>query len=74
MGRKKRLPLLLVLLAALLLPTVPRAHAISRYLRVGFTAEVPPFQFVEDGEAVGMHIDILDAIASKRDYTLDQRR
>lgn len=71
MGRKKRLPLLLVLLAALLLPTVPRAHAISRYLRVGFTAEVPPFQFVEDGEAVGMHIDILDAIASKRDYTLE---
>ena len=66
---KKLLSLLLVL--SLMVPLIPEANAISRYLRVGFTAEVPPFQFVEDGKAVGMHIDILDAIASQRDYNLE---
>lgn len=63
--------LLLLLLLTMLLPSIPRAKAISRYLRVGFTSEMPPFQFVEEEKAVGMHIDILDAIAAKRDYSLE---
>ena len=62
--------LLLALLAPLLFGA--RATALNRYLRVGFNANLPPYQFIDaDGASAGMHIDMLEAIGSNRSYDFE---
>ena len=62
--------LLLALLAPLLFGA--RATALNRYLRVGFNANLPPYQFIDaDGASAGMHIDMLEAIGGNRSYDFE---
>ncbi|MDR0841564.1 MAG: transporter substrate-binding domain-containing protein [Christensenellaceae bacterium] len=44
----------------------------QRYLRVAINCNLPPFQFLDaSGQCVGMHIQMLDAIAQSRGYVFD---
>ena len=62
--------LMLVLIVTIL--SLPQAQALDRYLRIGLSADAPPFQFLDaDGEAQGIHIDILEAIAGEDKYALE---
>lgn len=65
----------LSVLAALLVLTVlpvPEAVALDRYLRIGLSADTPPFQFLgEDGRVQGIHIDMMKAIARQDEYELE---
>ncbi len=62
---------LLILIFTVLLLLPPRAQALNRYLRVGFNANTPPFQFLDkDGQSVGIHIDMMNAIAARNDYEM----
>ncbi|MBR4876076.1 MAG: transporter substrate-binding domain-containing protein [Clostridia bacterium] len=65
----------LSVLAALLVLTVlpvPEAAALDRYLRIGLSADTPPFQFLgEDGRVQGIHIDMMKAIARQDEYELE---
>lgn len=55
----------------LLLPA-PRAHALQRYLRVAVTTDLPPYQFTDDqGNCVGMHIDMMAQIAQEMNFILE---
>ncbi len=69
----KRLRTCLILLALLTqLLFAGRAAALNRYLRVGFNANLPPFQFIDqEGACAGMHIDILKAIGEERGYEFE---
>lgn len=71
----KRLRACLVLLAFLVpLLCSGRAVALNRYLRVGFNANLPPFQFIDqEGACSGMHIDMLRAIGVEYGYELEFR-
>lgn len=40
-------------------------------LRVALPVGIPPYQFMEDGELVGMHIDLLNSIAKERGLELE---
>lgn len=63
--------ILTVLMVISLLPG-PQARALDRYLRIGLSADAPPFQFPDgEGEARGIHIDILKAIAKADEYELE---
>lgn len=62
--KKRILRLGLVLVLVLGMFGAPRTQALNRYLRVGLNANMPPFQFLdEDGQCVGMHIDMMNTIA-----------
>ena len=70
MKRARVIILALALLAPLLF--VSPSRALNRYLRVGYNANLPPFQFTDaDGESAGMHIDMLKAIGGERGYELE---
>lgn len=63
-----------LLLVALLVPLLlsARATALNRYLRVGFNTNLPPYQFLDaKGAPAGMHIDMLRAIGSSRNYEFE---
>ena len=61
-----------LLLCCLILFPFTRIFALNRYLRVGVNCSLPPFQFLDDdGECVGMHIDMLNAIAKENSYEID---
>lgn len=68
--RKKHLVLLLVLLLSLFRPQP--AHAVTTHLRVGFNMHQAPYHFVdEEGNAAGMHIDMLEYVARQAGYELE---
>jgi len=68
--RKKHLVLLLILLFSLFRPHP--AHAVTTHLRVGFNKHQAPYHFVdESGNAVGMHIDMLEYVARQAGYELE---
>lgn len=68
--RKKHLFLLLILLFSLCRP-LP-AQAVTTRLRVGFNLHQAPYHFVdEEGNAAGMHIDMLEYIAGQAGYELE---
>ncbi|MDD6838230.1 MAG: transporter substrate-binding domain-containing protein, partial [Clostridiales bacterium] len=61
-----------LLLCCLILFPFTRIFALNRYLRVGVNCSLPPFQFLDDdGECVGMHIDMLNTIAKENSYEID---
>ena len=71
MRKRICLSVLAVLLVLTVLP-VPEAVALDRYLRIGLSADTPPFQFLgEDGRVQGIHIDMMKAIASQDEYELE---
>ncbi|MCK9216599.1 MAG: transporter substrate-binding domain-containing protein [Firmicutes bacterium] len=45
-------------------------YAVDEIIRVAFEPKNPPFQFEEDGNAVGIHIDMLNKIAEKNNFHL----
>ncbi len=46
--------------------------AMTTNLKVAFNCNLPPYQFIdENGKIVGMHIDILEAIASKKGLVIE---
>lgn len=48
------------------------ALALNRYLRVGFNANLPPFQFLDaSGKSAGMHIDMLEDIGEQQNYQFE---
>jgi polar amino acid transport system substrate-binding protein len=56
-----------ILMLALLVSVSPQAYAQNQQLRAAFSAHLPPYHFVdENGEYVGLHIDILNWIAKKK--------
>lgn len=58
--------------AILLLGLSSTAGAVTTKLKVAFMAGQPPFQFLDgEGRPVGMHIDILEAIAEECDLVLE---
>lgn len=62
------------LLCALVLALLPggRARALNRYLRVGVNTNTPPFQFTDtSGSCVGIHIDMMEAIAAQDGYEVE---
>lgn len=70
MKRLRGMILALALLAPLLFASPGRA--LNRYLRVGYNANLPPFQFVDGtGGCAGMHIDMLKAMGEERGYELE---
>ena len=46
-------------------------EAIDTILRVAFVPELPPYQFEENGQYKGMHIDILNKIAENNNYIIE---
>ena len=69
---KRRICLVLAVLFVLVLLPVGRVQALDRYLRVGLSADTPPFQFLDDsGEVCGIHIDMLETIAKEEDYEIE---
>ncbi|MBQ5760880.1 MAG: transporter substrate-binding domain-containing protein, partial [Clostridia bacterium] len=71
MRKRICLSVLAVLLVLTVLP-VPEAVALDRYLRIGLSADTPPFQFLgEDGRVQGIHIDMMKAIARQDEYELE---
>lgn len=62
----------LALLFVFLFFPLGETQALSRYLRVGLSANTAPFQFTdEDGSLSGIHIDIMDAIAEQDEYEVE---
>ena len=62
-----------VLALVLLFPALP-ARAVTTQLVVALTGETAPLQFVdEDGQPVGMHIDLLEEIAKAENFHLEYR-
>lgn len=47
-----------------------KAYGIETMIKVGFEPKLPPYQFLEDGQPAGVHIDILDSIASKNNFII----
>lgn len=61
-----------ITLCCLFLLPSSMALGLKRYLRVGVSCSLPPFQFSNpDGECAGMHIDMLNAIAKERSYEIE---
>lgn len=74
MNRRLKRLCIYLMIVALLLPLLlsTRAAALNRYLRVGFNANLPPYQFIDaDGAYAGMHIDMLQAIGSNRNFDFE---
>lgn len=67
---------IIVFLAALVLAAVlavsTKVHAVSMHLRVAFNCHQAPYHYVdEEGNATGLHIDLLNAIAKNAGFTLE---
>ncbi|MEG0854536.1 MAG: transporter substrate-binding domain-containing protein, partial [Angelakisella sp.] len=63
-----------LLLAAtnILLCLAVSAGAVTTNLKVAFNSNLPPYQFMdEEGNYIGMHIDILNAIAKQKNYIIE---
>lgn len=71
--RKRLISALLVLLLFLSLAvTTLKAAAVTTNLRVGFNCGFPVYQYLnQEGEAEGLHIDLMDAIAKSQDFEIE---
>ncbi len=66
----KGLGTLIIVLFLLLYHYIP-AKALTINLRVAYCCNMPPYQFLEEGKPVGMHVDILNQIAADQNLVLD---
>ena len=46
-------------------------NAVDTIVRVAFEYGLPPYQFIENGQSLGVHIDILNNIAQKNNFTIE---
>lgn len=70
--RKRVICLLAVLLLVLSVMPVEQTQAISTRIRVAFNRNQAPYHFVDEcGNAVGLHIDMLEHIAQRVGYELE---
>lgn len=47
------------------------ASGVNTMLKVAFQPNLPPYQFLENGQPVGVHVDILNSIAEKNDFIIE---
>lgn len=60
-----------ILMVSFLIILYARADAGGTIIRVAFDPNLPPYQFIENGEIVGLHIDLLNKIAKKSNFTIE---
>ncbi len=48
-----------------------KVFAVDTILKVAFDPNSPPYQFLENGESAGVHIDIMNKIAEKYNYIIE---
>lgn len=72
MDKNIRNTIILVILILILFIPNDYGHAMQTNLKVILNSNFPPYQFINDkGEIVGMHIEILDAIAKYNNFKIE---
>ena len=70
--RRKITFTLLLLVIFFLFPWYHNAEALTTHLRVAFNRHQAPYHFLdESGQAVGLHIDMLESIANSADFHIE---
>lgn len=69
--RKCKVILITIVLIAIESIRYNGVFGVETMLRVAFEPNLPPYQFLEDGKPVGMHIDILNSIAKKNNFKIE---
>lgn len=62
-----------VILIAVLTMFLPnsKGYAVDTILKVAFNPNLPPYQFIENDEYVGMHIDIMNKLAERYNFIIE---
>lgn len=61
----------LVFLMCLATSPAYAANKIETLVRVAFDRNLPPYQFLDEGEPKGIHIDLMDSIARENNYRVE---
>lgn len=64
----KSINLFLLLIMLLVFLFFDKIYAIETVIRVALDSNLPPYQFIDNGECIGMHIDILNYISNKNNF------
>lgn len=49
----------------------PHGYSVETILKVAVEPNLPPYQFTENGEYIGVHIDLLNSIAKKYNFIIE---
>ena len=62
---------LTIIVMFFLLLSYSKVNAVDTVIKVAFQPDLPPYQFIEKGQAAGLHIDILNDIAGRNNFIIE---
>ena len=70
--RRKMILVLSLLALMMFFPRYHSAQALTTHLRIAFNRHQAPYHYLDEtGEAIGLHIDMLDSIAQSADFQIE---